>query len=81
MENFREYWMFRLLLNLLGYASVGVPIFLLVYLVKRRNLLDKFGSESTIAKVIRRLIYGEDASIIDTGKNVSSRGRIFSLSL
>jgi len=74
MENFREYWMFRLLLNLLGYASVGVPIFLLVYLVKRRNLLDKFGSESTIAKVIRRLIYGEDASIIDTGKNVSSRG-------
>lgn len=74
MENLHDYWVFRLCLNLLGYASVGVPIFLLIFLVKRRNLLDRFASDSTASKLIRQLIYGQEGSLIDDGRGGASRG-------
>jgi len=72
MEAFREYWIFRLGLNLLGYASVGVPILALIFLVKKRSLLDRFAPESTTAALIRKLIYGEEGTLIEETKAATS---------
>ena len=77
IQALREYWIFRLGLNLLGYASVGVPILALIFLVKKRGLLDRFAPESTTAALIRKLIYGEEGSLLEETKSAGSvRGNL-----
>lgn len=73
MENLRDYWIFRLAFNLVGYASVGVPIFVLIFLVKKRRLLERIGPDSAPARLIRQLVYGEEASLINDAKSPSSK--------
>merc|ERR1719334_1200644 len=74
MEGLRDYWIFRLGVNLLGYASVGIPIFALIYLVKHRGLLDRLASDSSVAKFIRKLVNGEDVGTLIDGEGKGGGG-------
>ena len=43
-SEWRDFWMFRLSLNLLGYAIIIVPGYLIIRYVKKSNLLDTAGN-------------------------------------
>ena len=80
-QNLRDYWIFRLAFNLVGYASVGVPIFVLIFLVKKRRLLERIGPDSAPARLIRQLVYGEEASLINDAKSPSSKSESYAIFL
>jgi hypothetical protein len=39
----QEYWLFRLFLNLLGYATIIVPGFFVIRYIKNSNYMEKAG--------------------------------------
>ncbi|XP_067013543.1 adenosine 3'-phospho 5'-phosphosulfate transporter 1 [Anabrus simplex] len=59
---FRDSWFFRLLLNILGYATIFVPGFLIFTYVKRSNYLDRAGS-GCFPTCIRLCLAGPDPII------------------
>lgn len=70
-ESLREFWIYRLFLNLLGYASVALPVALVIFLVKRRNLLEKAGTNSATNNFIRRCIYGVEYTLVDVERGAT----------
>ncbi|XP_076312748.1 adenosine 3'-phospho 5'-phosphosulfate transporter 1 [Tachypleus tridentatus] len=55
-----EWWVFQLSINLLCYATIIVPGALIIYFVKRTNLVEKSGA-GCVVKMIKLCIYGSDA--------------------
>jgi len=43
VEDWTNFWLLRLLLNLAGYATIILPGCLLIYCVRRSGYLDKSG--------------------------------------
>ena len=54
LNTLKEYWLFRLFLNLLGYATLIVPGYLIIQYVKKRNWLEKAGLSNIFLYTLER---------------------------
>ncbi|XP_023212545.1 adenosine 3'-phospho 5'-phosphosulfate transporter 1-like [Centruroides sculpturatus] len=63
VDNWSSYWFLRLMVNILGYATVLVPGAIIIFMIKRSNYLDR-KDKSCIQKCLQLCIYGtpEDRS-------------------
>lgn len=70
INNWSNYWFFRLMINILGYATVLVPGAIIIFVIKRTNYLDR-KDRSFIQKCLQLCIYGlpEDRSNLEATQN------------
>jgi len=52
LSSFEDSWVFRLCLNLLGYATIFVPGFLIFKFVKKSNYLERTGKSKNSYKML-----------------------------
>ncbi|XP_020784992.2 LOW QUALITY PROTEIN: adenosine 3'-phospho 5'-phosphosulfate transporter 1 [Boleophthalmus pectinirostris] len=72
LNTWQEFWLFRFLVNVLGYSTIIIPGYLLIRYFKRSNYLDT--GSGLCFPVIKACVFGNEAkaSLIDDG-SVSSR--------
>lgn len=65
LEGWQEFWLFRFLVNALGYSTIIIPGYLLIRYFKRSNYLDK--GSGLCFPVIKSCVFGNEAktSLID----------------
>lgn len=51
-NNFNNTWVFRLILNLLGYATVFIPGYIIFKFVKKTKYFERSGENLTDAKCV-----------------------------
>ncbi|XP_002741355.1 adenosine 3'-phospho 5'-phosphosulfate transporter 1-like [Saccoglossus kowalevskii] len=68
-----DYWVFRLFLNLAGYASIIIPAALVIKYIKNSNILEKGGlGHGIIYTMTKRCVYGDDEekTSLEEGPNI-----------
>lgn len=65
LEGWQEFWLFRFLVNVLGYSTIIIPGYLLIRYFKRSNYLDT--GSGLCFPVIKACVFGNEAktSLID----------------
>uniref|UniRef100_A0A3P9HRJ6 Adenosine 3'-phospho 5'-phosphosulfate transporter 1 n=1 Tax=Oryzias latipes TaxID=8090 RepID=A0A3P9HRJ6_ORYLA len=71
LDGWHEIWIFRFILNLLGYSTIIVPGYLLISYLKRTNYLEKGGG--ICYPVIKTCVFGSEdkTSLLDSGSGSS----------
>uniref|UniRef100_A0A8C7WR24 Adenosine 3'-phospho 5'-phosphosulfate transporter 1 n=1 Tax=Oryzias sinensis TaxID=183150 RepID=A0A8C7WR24_9TELE len=71
LDGWHEIWIFRFILNLLGYSTIIVPGYLLISYLKRTNYLEKGGG--ICYPVIKTCVFGSEDKIssLDSGSGSS----------
>lgn len=59
LDAWRDFWLFRFLVNVLGYSSIIIPGYLLIRYFKRSNYLDT--GSGLCFPVIKACVFGNDA--------------------
>lgn len=65
LEGWQEFWLFRFLINILGYSTIIIPGYLLIRYFKRSNYLDT--GSGLCFPIIKACVFGNEAktSLID----------------
>ncbi|XP_035667903.1 adenosine 3'-phospho 5'-phosphosulfate transporter 1-like isoform X1 [Branchiostoma floridae] len=53
-----DFWVFRFLLNILGYASIVIPAAILIRYIKRSNFLERSAGKGCTYNVVKACVYG-----------------------
>ncbi|MEQ2293344.1 hypothetical protein AMECASPLE_032390 [Ameca splendens] len=72
LDDWHDVWIFRFLVNMLGYATIIVPGYFLISYFKRSNYLDR-GSGLCYPLIKTCVFGGEDKSVLLDDVSVSSR--------
>ncbi|XP_070577155.1 adenosine 3'-phospho 5'-phosphosulfate transporter 1-like [Ptychodera flava] len=70
-----DFWIFRLLLNLAGYASIIIPAALVIRYIQKTNFLEKGGlGHGYLYKTVKMCVYGadEEKPSIEEGPAIST---------
>nr|XP_057947593.1 adenosine 3'-phospho 5'-phosphosulfate transporter 1 [Doryrhamphus excisus] len=76
LDGWRDVWVFRFLVNMLGYSTIIIPGFLLISYLKRTNYLET--GSGFFYPIIKTCVFGTEASLSDdlavTSRNEGDSG-------
>ncbi|XP_077568308.1 adenosine 3'-phospho 5'-phosphosulfate transporter 1 [Stigmatopora nigra] len=72
LEGWRDVWLFRFLVNMLGYSTIIIPGYLLIRYLKRSNYMDT--GSGCLYRIVKSCVFGNEAKtgLLDS-VSVSSR--------